>query len=208
MIDAHHNTYAGALASNFGNQASDGYPDWNGIHALRGYPPVGPRERLQARAFYGSLNAPGQTDWTGFLYGINLFRMAARCSKDPIFPWIATKSRSWLLANSDYWDDYLFHTVLVCGDNPMLFNPTSTNGDADMTLYDAKMGEMNARAQGEPWVSTLDCSKVDWKAGYVVSGAKFGDHTVRRITFGPGVTSAVVDGVKVNKPANDVGVWI
>ena len=213
-------------------------PDANGVLQHTAGESYG---NCQSPVVYGTVldiavRMPGP-DWkspmTAVIWGTNHVRSAARSSPMPILPWVAF--RSWPgdnrerqtvpWANTDYWQESIYHTMLSGGCNNVLFwnprarvgagspPPHGTSGPADADAMNAAMAELERQAGNEPLVRPLTTAAADYAAGALVSAARTrSGRKVARITFREGVETASVEiegrTYRAARPRGQVGTWV
>ncbi len=208
--------------SNYGSAViskANAVPDLNGIVYYRQDMPVGTCQSPPLYGLVGLIRITGfPGDWnspmTALVLSADTVRASVRSCQIPIIPWLAFRSYSgdgpgqpnvpW--ANTDYWQENIFHALLSgAANNALFWNPhpprnVRASGAAhrgaaaedDRAMEDALAG-LAAQARGNPLATPLLTENIDYRANVLVSASRTqAGRVVARVTFAPGTDSADV----------------
>lgn len=213
-------------------------PDLNGHNSYSEGPPCGSYQCPPVYGDVGNISVVGIAgDWkspfTCVIWCADRVRACVRSSLIPVLPWISFRGRTgddpayptvrW--ANTDYWQESVYHTLLSAGANNVLYfdprghrdiftkpPPGSVSPEDDQALEDV-LADIEQRAHAHPFAKALNTELMAYTDKVLASAAVTDDgHTVARVTFAPGVEAADVkigsSTIHAVCPAGKVGVWV
>jgi hypothetical protein len=218
--------------ASFPSTPENAAPDPNGHVQYLDGPCVG---NIGAPCVYGTIGQLAKSkipgDWkapfTGVLLSVKLVRGSVRSSAMPLIPWVGGRSMTgddalhpipW--ANTDYWQENFFQTMLSGASNDVLFfnaaqplRDVFAQAPADDQAMNSALAELEKQTRGHRLVKVILTDLPVFTAPFVAGAAKTDDgRIVARVSFAPGVDAAdiKIEGkpFHVVCPTGKTGTWV